>query len=168
MSRAASIALDADTLRKAFSCFPSGVTAVCGLVDGEPVGMAASSFTSVSLDPPMVLICVSTTSKTWERLRPLNRLGVSVLSATHDLACRQLAARENERFASLDWSATPGGAVVMGGASAWLECEVELEVDAGDHRVILLRIHTLEADPNVDPLVFHASRFRPLALPSGT
>jgi flavin reductase (DIM6/NTAB) family NADH-FMN oxidoreductase RutF len=160
--RAASLALDGATLRRAFACFPSGVTAVCGLVDGEPVGMAASSFTSVSLDPPLVLVCVANTSSTWTRLRSLDRLGVSVLSADHDLACRQLASRDAERFADLDWSATADGAIILGGASAWLECEVEQEVGAGDHKVVLLRIHTLEADPSVDPLVFHGSQFRRL------
>src|SRR3546814_7956938 len=56
-------------LRAAFGCFPSGITAVCALIDGKPVGMAASSFTSVSLDPPLVSVCIQNRSKTWRQLR---------------------------------------------------------------------------------------------------
>jgi flavin reductase (DIM6/NTAB) family NADH-FMN oxidoreductase RutF len=155
--------LNHEVLRMAFSCFPSGVTALCSLIDGEPVGMAASSFTSVSLDPPTVLVCVSHTSATWELLRRAERLGVSILSAGHDTACRQLAARQGDRFAGVGWNATAEGAVLLEGASLWLECAVDQEVSAGDHDVILLRIHALESDPDIPPLVFHGSNFRRLA-----
>ena len=150
---------DANLLRKTFGAFPSGVTAVCGLVDGEPVGMAASSFTSVSLDPPMVLVCVATTSSTWQRLRGAPRLGVSVLGAEHALACRQLASKEGERFAGVDWTATDTGAVMISGVPAWLECVVVDEIPAGDHWVVLLRIEALDFVEDVAPLVFHASKF---------
>jgi len=163
--RASAGELDGLTLRKAFSCFPSGVTAVCALVDGKPVGMAASSFTTVSLDPPVVLVCVANTSATWPLLRVSERVGVSVLSSEHDIACRQLAAKEGDRFAGIGWKATAEGAVLVEGASAWLECAVDQEVPAGDHHVVLLRIHALEADPDLPPLVFHSSQFRRLALP---
>jgi flavin reductase (DIM6/NTAB) family NADH-FMN oxidoreductase RutF len=165
MIRATAEMLDDDVLRKAFSCFPSGVTAVCALVDGVPVGMAASSFTSVSLDPPMVLVCVANASATWVQLRTSGRLGVSVLSSSHDIACRQLASKHGDRFAGIGWNATDDGAVFVEGASAWLDCEVDREVPAGDHLVVLLRIRALEADPELPPLVFHKSQFHSLAIP---
>jgi flavin reductase (DIM6/NTAB) family NADH-FMN oxidoreductase RutF len=75
--------LDDSTLRRVFGCFPSGVIAVCASIDGEPVGMAASSFTTVSVAPPLVSICVQNTSTTWPRLRECERLGVSVLAEHH-------------------------------------------------------------------------------------
>ena len=62
--------VDGTELRRAFGCFPSGVTAVCAIIDGEPVGMAASSFTSVSIDPPLASICVQKSSTTWPRTGP--------------------------------------------------------------------------------------------------
>lgn len=161
------IELDGPTLRRAFSCFPSGVTAICGLVDGEPVGMAASSFTSVSLDPPLVLVCVARESGTWARLRSVERLGVSVLSAQQADGCRQLAARDGDRFAGLAWTRTDGGAVTIASSSAWLECEVASEVEGGDHTVVLLRILQLDADPTIEPLVFHGSAFRRLEATAG-
>ena len=149
-------------LRRVFGAFPSGVTAIAALADGAPAGLAASSFTSVSLDPPLVSVCVAHSSTTWPVLRDRTRLGVSVLGAHQEQACRRLAARDGDRFASLDWRATPDGAVLIEGASAWLDCSVEQVIRAGDHDIVLLRVHELDADPAVPPLVFHASGFRRL------
>ncbi|WP_349263643.1 flavin reductase family protein, partial [Actinocrinis sp.] len=99
-------ALDPATLRRVFGAFPTGVTALAALVDGVPVGMAANSFTSVSLDPPLVSVCVATASATWPSLRRANRIGVSVLSHRQETASRQLAARGIDRFAGLPWYPT--------------------------------------------------------------
>jgi flavin reductase (DIM6/NTAB) family NADH-FMN oxidoreductase RutF len=155
---------DSRTLRNAFGCFPSGVTAICAMIDGEPVGMAASSFVSVSLDPPLVLVCIQNSSDTWKKLRTAPRIGVSVLGEGHDQACSQLAARSGDRFERLDWFATEMGAVLLEGAAVSLDCSVAEEIAAGDHRVVLLRIEALAFQPAVSPLVFHGSRFRRLAI----
>ncbi|MEY9964769.1 flavin reductase (DIM6/NTAB) family NADH-FMN oxidoreductase RutF [Streptacidiphilus sp. MAP12-16] len=154
--------LQPTTLRRVFGAFPTGVTAIAALVDGSPVGLAASSFTPVSLDPPLVSVCVAHSSTTWPVLRDRPRLGVSVLGAHHERACRQLAARDGDRFASLDWRATPDGAVLVEDATAWLDCSIEQLIRAGDHDIVLLRVHELDADAAVPPLVFHASGFRRL------
>ncbi|MEX5711688.1 flavin reductase [Parafrankia soli] len=156
-------AVDQRLLRTTFGCFPSGVTAVCGLAGREPVGMAVSSFASVSLDPPLVSVCVANSSTTWPRLRALGRLGVSVLGEAHDLAARQLSARDGDRFAGMELTSTSGGALFVAGSAATLECELVSEVPAGDHLIALLRIHALDSDASVTPLVFHGSRFRQLA-----
>jgi flavin reductase (DIM6/NTAB) family NADH-FMN oxidoreductase RutF len=155
---------DSRTLRNAFGCFPSGVTAICAMIDGAPAGMAASSFVAVSLDPPLVLVCVQNGSATWRKLRNAPRIGVSVLGEDHDRACSQLAAKSGDRFERLAWSATDGGAVLLEGAAMSLECSVAEEIAAGDHQLVLLRIEELEFKPTVNPLVFHASRFRKLAI----
>jgi flavin reductase (DIM6/NTAB) family NADH-FMN oxidoreductase RutF len=157
-------AIDPAHLRRVFAAFPSGVTALAALVHGRPVGMAASSFTSVSLDPPLVSVCVAHSSSTWPVLRGAARLGVSVLSAGQERAGRQLAARGVDRFAGLGWVASPDGAVLLEGASAWLVCSTEQQVRAGDHDIVVLRVHDLDADYELAPLVFHASRFRRLEI----
>ncbi|WP_329562299.1 flavin reductase family protein [Kitasatospora sp. NBC_01266] len=151
-----------DELRRVFGAFPTGVTAIAALVDGTPVGLAASSFTTVSLDPPLVSVCVAHTSTTWPLLRDRARIGVSVLGAHQESACRRLAARDGDRFQGLDWRVTPAGAVLIEGAGAWFECGIEQHLRAGDHDIVLLRVHALDADRAVAPLVFHASRFRRL------
>jgi flavin reductase (DIM6/NTAB) family NADH-FMN oxidoreductase RutF len=155
---------DTRRLRRVFSAFPSGVTAVCALVDDQPVGIAASSFTSVSLNPPLVSVCVARSSTTWPQLRRAARFGVSVLSADQEQACAQLSARGIDRFAGLPWRASPGGAVLLDGASAWLECTIDQQVRAGDHDIVVLRVHDLGANHQVHPLVFHSSQFRRLAV----
>ena len=150
-------------LRRVFGAFPSGVTAVAALVDGVPVGLAASSFTSVSLAPALVSVCADVGSSTWPILRTLPRLGISILGAHQEKACRQLSSKNSERFAELDYRASDDGAVFVEGASAWLDCSIESVLPAGDHDIIVFRVHDLDADGSVPPLVFHASKFQRLA-----
>ncbi|MFI6761112.1 flavin reductase family protein [Micromonospora sp. NPDC050417] len=155
-------ALDPRELRRVFSAFPTGVVAIAALVGGAPVGLVASSFTSVSLDPAIVSVCVAHTSTTWPILRAAEGYGISVLSVDQERACRQLSSRGVDRFAALDWRVSDRNAVFLDGASAWLDCTLFEQVTAGDHDIVLLRVHDLGGDANIAPLVFHASQFRRL------
>ncbi|MEV6702481.1 flavin reductase family protein [Streptomyces sp. NPDC051453] len=155
--------LTTDVLRGAYGRFPSGVTAVCGLVDGRPTGLAASSFTSVSLEPPLVSVCVAHASTTWPVLRRAACLGVSVLAEDQGPVARALASKTSDRFASVDWVAEPPGSVFVLGAALWLECRIVQEVPAGDHAIALLEIDRLAPRAAVAPVIFHASAFRSLA-----
>lgn len=157
-----STAPDPALLRQTFSSFPSGVVAVCALIDGVPVGMAVSSFTSVSLDPPLVSVCVDSKSSTWPTLSRGHRIGVSVLAEDHGVACRQLAARSGDRFAGLDFDVTDGGAILLHRASAWFECSLTKQIAAGDHDIALLEVRAMSGGPQVRPLVFHGSEFHRL------
>jgi flavin reductase (DIM6/NTAB) family NADH-FMN oxidoreductase RutF len=155
--------LDSGRLRKAFACFPTGVAAVCSLVDGEPVGMAVSSFTPVSLSPPLVSVCVQKTSETWPKLRRGPRLGLSVLAGHQQAACRALSSKTGDRFAESTWEANEYGAVFVLDAVVWFDCTVYTEIVAGDHVIVLAEIHRVWTDHDSDPLVFHGSRYRRLA-----
>jgi flavin reductase (DIM6/NTAB) family NADH-FMN oxidoreductase RutF len=154
--------LEPARLRRVFAAFPSGVTAIAAVVDGAPIAIVASSFTSVSLNPPLVSVCIAHSSATWPVLRTATRFGVSVLAADQEQACRQMSSRDRDRFADLEWRATPEGAVLLDGASAWLECSIQAQHRAGDHDIVVLLVHDLDADHGVKPLVFHASQFRRL------
>ncbi|WP_063001562.1 flavin reductase family protein [Nocardia mikamii] len=149
-------------LRQAFACFPTGVTAVCASSERGPVGMAVSSFTSVSLDPPLLSVCVQNTSTTWPVLRRHPKLGLSVLAEDQAAAGRRLSMKNGDRFADLSWEASESGALFVLGATAWFDCSIHTEVPAGDHVVVLLEVHALRTTPDVAPLVFHGSRFRRL------
>jgi flavin reductase (DIM6/NTAB) family NADH-FMN oxidoreductase RutF len=153
---------DHDALRRTFAAFPSGVTAVAAFVDDRPVGMAASSFISVSLDPPLVSVCISRTSQTWPLMSSAQRIGISVLAEGHTDACRQLAAKSGDRFAGLNWRRSAGDAVLLADASAWLECSVCEVLPAGDHFIVVLEVHRHGVDARIGPLVFHRSRFHRL------
>lgn len=150
-------------LRKVFASYPTGVAALAGLVDGRPVGLAANSFTSVSLEPALVSVCVAHTSTTWPVLRRSRRIGISVLGAEQQEISRRLGARCADRFAGVQWQATAAGAVVLPGASAWFDCGIEREVRAGDHDIVVLRVHDHGSPGDIAPLVFHASTYRRLA-----
>ena len=157
---------DGRALRDAYSCFPSGVVAVCcEQRDGDStalIGMAASSFTTVSLDPPLVSVCVQNTSTTWPRIRTAPAIGVSVFAGDQIELCKQLAGSSEHRFDGITPLSTDRGAVFVPDAAAHLSCTIHNEIQAGDHTVVLLEIETLRADPDIEPLVFHASTFRAL------
>lgn len=119
---------------------PTGVIAIAAEVDGALVGLAASTFVPVSLDPPLVSFCVQNSSTTWPKLKDLPLLGISVLGEAHDAAARTLAAKTGDRFAGLDTVSTDGGAVFIHGTSVWLESAIEQEVPAGDHTIVVLRV----------------------------
>ncbi|NUR61625.1 MAG: flavin reductase family protein [Catenulispora sp.] len=153
-------------LRRVFSAFPTGVTAVAALIDGRPVGLAANSFTTVSLDPVLVSVCADLKSTTWPLLRTSSHLGISVLGAQHEEACLRLSSKTADRFATLEYRSTPDGALFVEGASAWLDCSIKDVFPAGDHDIILFQVHDLDDDPSVAPLVFHSSGLRGLAAPS--
>lgn len=152
--------LDPDALRTAFGVFPSGVVAVAAEVGGRLVGLAASSFTTVSLDPPLVSVNLARTSRTWPDLRRAGHLGVTVLAGHHGAVCRQLAGPAAARFDGVRHTVDVNGAVFLPDGLAQFDCTVEREVEAGDHVLVLLRLHALRhADDQAagDPLVFHRS-----------
>jgi flavin reductase (DIM6/NTAB) family NADH-FMN oxidoreductase RutF len=154
---------DPVVLRRAFSCFPSGVTALCALVAGEPRCIIASTFTPVSLAPSLVSVCLQRTSRTWPTMRGVSRVGVSVLAEEQDAICRSLAAKVEDRFANVDWEAGDDGGVYIRGASLWLNCSWHAELPGGDHTIVLLQIHGLRVEDDRAPLVFQGSQFRRLA-----
>ncbi|CAN5178330.1 flavin reductase family protein [soil metagenome] len=156
--------LDPVRLREAFGSFPTGVVAVAAEVEGQLLGLAASSFTSVSLDPPLVSINLATTSKTWPDLRRATHLGLTVLADTHGPLCRKLAGPVDERFVGVAHTVTPEGAVIIDDGLAAFDTTVYREVDAGDHVLVLLELHAVEhGSLALSPLVFHRSQFGSLA-----
>lgn len=154
--------LTPSSLREAFSHFPSGVIAVAAEIDGSRVGLAASTFVPVSLDPPLVSFCVQNTSETWPKIKAVPVLGISVLGEAHDAAARTLAAKTGDRFAGLQTASSDAGAVFVAGTSVWLESVIEQEVPAGDHTIVILRIREITVHDAVSPIVFHRSGFRRL------
>jgi flavin reductase (DIM6/NTAB) family NADH-FMN oxidoreductase RutF len=151
--------LDPARLRKAFGVFPTGVVAVAAEVDGRIVGLAASSFTSVSLDPPLVSFSIANASRTWPDLRRAVHLGVTVLADHHGGVARQLAGPVDARFDGLEVAASDDGAVTLADGLAQFDTSIYREVEAGDHTIVLLRLHAVEHADHAQPLVFHRSGF---------
>lgn len=152
--------LSATSLREVFGAFPSGVVAVIANIDGTPVGLAASSFTSVSIDPPLVSISIANGSKTWPDLRRASHLGVTVLAGHHAEFARQLAGPVEQRFEDIPLAHTDSPATYVRDGVAHFETSVHSELPAGDHTIILLRVHSRSTLASVEPLLFHRSGFR--------
>lgn len=160
--RSGDAALDISRLRKLYGRYPTGVAALCALREGVPVGIVATSFTPVSMDPALVSICVQHTSTTWPRLSDGGHLGVSVLSSEHQAASRQLSAKNVDRFEGLSWFASDTQAVFLHDAAAWLDCSISSAITAGDHDVVILQVNCAAIDETTTPLVFQDSRYRTL------
>jgi flavin reductase (DIM6/NTAB) family NADH-FMN oxidoreductase RutF len=155
---------DPKELRRAFGAFATGVTVVT--IGGEtPHGMTANSFTSVSLDPPLVLVCVGRNAVMHDLLLAQGSFGVSVLAAHQQTAAKHFADRRRPlgaaQFDAVGW--TPGretGAPLIAGALARFECELYRSYDGGDHSIFVGRVVSLERSLDQDGLLFFQGRFR--------
>ena len=153
---------DPDGFRQVLGHFATGLAAVTGLDAGAPVGLLVNSFTSVSLTPPLVAFCVAHTSSSWPQVRAGGRLCISFLAADLREQARHLAGPGATRFRDLAWSPSPSGLPLPDGVLAWLECTVEAEHPAGDHVIVVARVHGLAWPPatrHTEPLVYYRSRY---------
>ncbi|GII60547.1 monooxygenase [Sphaerisporangium krabiense] len=153
---AAQAVVDPRHFRNVLGRFATGVVAITAMdpATGEPAGIAVNSFTSVSLDPPLVAFCVAHTSSTWPRLRQAGRVCVNVLADHHEDVSRQLAAKGTDKFAGLAWTSSPGGHPLIDEALAWIDCSIEAEHPAGDHLIVVARVHDLGTHADRGPLLF--------------
>ncbi|MFD1146218.1 flavin reductase family protein [Saccharothrix hoggarensis] len=166
-SRAAGSAVAPDVLRRVMSRFATGVVVLT--VGGEHIrGMTANAFTSVSLSPPLVLCCVAHSAVMHGALTATGAFGVSVMGADQEHVARHFADKRRPdgraQFESFGWHSGPRtGAPLIGGALAWLECEVSAVHTAGDHSVIVGTVLSGDTAGDGSGLLFYGGAFRRLA-----
>jgi 3-hydroxy-9,10-secoandrosta-1,3,5(10)-triene-9,17-dione monooxygenase reductase component len=148
--------VDSRRFRTVLGHFATGIVAITAIDpdNGEPCGLAANSFTSVSLDPPLVAFCVAHTSTSWPRLRAAGIQTVNVLAEHQQSVCAALASKGGDKFAGLEWTKSPGGNPMISDALAWIDCSIEAEHPAGDHVIVVARVHELGVHGDGGPLVF--------------
>jgi 3-hydroxy-9,10-secoandrosta-1,3,5(10)-triene-9,17-dione monooxygenase reductase component len=149
------MSIDSSKYRQVLGHFPTGVTVVTGMYEGEPIGFTIGSFTSVSLDPPLVGFLPMTTSDRWHKIRASGSFCVNVLGHAHDDLCWQFSKSSIERpFEGVSWAPSPiTGSPVLAEAIAWMDCTITEVVDAGDHHFVMGLIVELEhAAPDTDPM----------------
>ncbi len=156
-------AFDSARFRQVLGHFPTGVCVVAGSHEGRAVGLAISSFFSISLDPPLVGFCAAKSSSTWHKLREGGRFCVNVLAADQEEVSRVFASREANKFAGLAWDHSPFGSPRLGDTLAWIDCELADVHDAGDHDIAVGRVHDLHVATEGDPLVFFRGGYANLA-----
>ncbi|MDX3575825.1 MULTISPECIES: flavin reductase family protein [unclassified Streptomyces] len=158
--------VDAGEFRRVLGSFASGVTVVtapAAAEEGSPAGFACQSFSSLSLDPPLVAFMVARTSTTWPRIARAGVFCVNVLGAGQQALCRAFAASGTDKFAGVDHDPAPvSGAPRLAGALAWIDCTIHAVHTGGDHLIVVGRVNALGTADGADeaPLLFHRGRFR--------
>lgn len=131
---------DPGLFRSTLSQFCTGVVVATGCLDGVPAGFAAQSFSSLSLDPPLVALFPAKSSTSWPRLRDSGSFCINILSASQKPVCDVFAKTGIDKFAELDWHAGVTGSPVIEGVLAYVDCDLEVEHDAGDHTIAVGRV----------------------------
>lgn len=141
--------------------FASGLAIVTASTPAGPVGFTCQSFSAVSIDPPLVLLCPGTTSTTWPRVRATGAFAVNILAAEQAALSREFARAVTDRFSGVAWRPGPvAGAPIIDGVLTWLECRIDAEHPAGDHHIVLGRVLAMEATDG-EPLIFFRGAFHP-------
>ncbi len=144
--------------KRAAGAFPTGVAVVTAVAsDGTRVGLTVNSFTSVSLDPPLVLVCVDRRAASLAVIEGSRRFGISILAKSQRTLALRFAKPAEDKFAGLPWRVGLLGVPLLDGAVAHVECILAQKLDGGDHDIVLGHVQRAQSYPG-DPLVFHRSR----------
>ena len=147
--------VDPRVMRDVMGSFASGVTVVTAATADGPLGFTCQSFSSLSLDPPLVVFAPARSSRTWPRLRELGRFCINVLAEDQTELSATFAGPSRDRFAGVDWHLSRQGQPVLDGVVAWIDCALWAEYDGGDHTLVAGRVLDLGADPGRRPLLYH-------------
>lgn len=150
-----------DAMRTVLGHFLSGVTVVTSADGGEPLGFTCQSFSSLSLEPPLIAIFPARSSSSWPRIRDTGRFCVNVLSQGQAELSARFAGR-GDRFAGVPWTASPLGSPLLTGVVAWIDCTLWREYDGGDHTIVAGHVEHLGAVSEVSPLAFHRGQYAQL------
>ncbi len=133
----------ARSFREVLGLFCTGVTVITSISGSEPVGMTCQSFSSVSLEPPLVMFCPAKTSRGWPLMRAASHFCVNILSAEQRDLSDGMATKGTEKFEGVGWKASPLGAPVLDGVLGYVDCSIENVHEAGDHYIVVGRVRTL-------------------------
>ncbi|MEU0008459.1 flavin reductase family protein [Streptomyces sp. NPDC006314] len=149
--------------RRVLGAFATGVTVITAPpadASGSPAGFACQSFSSLSLDPPLVCFMVGRTSTTWPRIARAGVFCVNVLGAGQGELCRAFAVSGADKFAGVAYDPAPvSGSPRLAGAAAWIDCTLHAVHTGGDHLIVVGRVDALGEEGPGEPLLFHRGRF---------
>ena len=154
---------DQRTLRDALGSFATGVTVVtCVDGDGRPFGLTVNSFTSVSLDPPLLLVCIANQARCAKAMAEAGHFAVNVLQTGQQPASIRFSTRDEDRFGATPWSTGESGAPLLMDSLAVFECERHSVHEGGDHRILTGKVLRASFDPTMDPLLYFRGKYRRL------
>lgn len=157
------VAFDSATYRQTMGDFATGVVVVTGLVDEQPIGFAAQSFVSLSLDPPLIAFSPAKSSLSWPKIRASRHFGINILGEDQQSVCIDMAQSGVDKFANVRWQSGLTGAPKLHGVLAFIECSIEDEHDAGDHTIVVGRVQDcVRVESDSAPLLYFRSEYRSL------
>jgi 3-hydroxy-9,10-secoandrosta-1,3,5(10)-triene-9,17-dione monooxygenase reductase component len=151
--------VDPRVLRDVLGHFASGVTVLTADTAEGPIGFTCQSFSSLSLDPPLVAFAPARTSRTWARLREIGRFCINVLSEGQDAVSQNFARSVPDKFDGVPWTPSPHGSPVLDDVVAWIDGELWAEYDGGDHTIVVARVLDLGSSADRRPLLFHRGSY---------
>lgn len=153
-------AIDGARYRQVLGHFPTGVTVITAAGERGPVGMCVGSFSSVSLDPPLVAFFAGKSSTSYPLIEATGHYCVNILGDDQEEEARVFAGKSDDKFAGVGWRPSPGtGAPVLSDVLAWIDCRIEAVHEAGDHWIVVGRVLDLEIGREGGPLVFFRGGF---------
>ena len=148
-------AITSEKFREVLGHYPTGVAVITAVAaDGENIAMVVGTFTSVSLDPPLIAFLPTKSSYTYQRLRTSEKFAVNILAQDQEDLCRKLARPSGDKLAGVAWSTSPHGAPVLADVVASIDCTFHAELDGGDHYIVLGAVQDLTVHRSVVPLLF--------------
>ena len=155
--------IDPKHFRDVLGSYPTGVCVVTSVAEtGERWGLAVGSFSSISLDPPLVGFLPDKRSRSWEQIATTGRFCVNVLASEQLNACRRFASRHSDKFDGVAHGTSPGGLPLLDGALAWIECDIERVVEIGDHLLVVGAVQAMERRAEGSPLIFYRGDYHQL------
>ena len=154
---------DARTLRDAMGCFATGITIVTSRApDGTPIGLTANSFTSVSLDPPLLLVSIANNAGSADALKQASHFVINVLQTSQQPASNRFAGKGEDRFAATPWQEGESGMPLINGSLGSFECKRHAVHDGGDHFLLVGEVVRAQYEPRRDPLLYFRGKYRRL------
>lgn len=147
------------SFREVLGHFASGVTVVTGMTGSGPAGFTCQSFSSLSLEPPLVLLLPGKSSTSWPPIGKTGRFCVSILADDQKHVSSAFARSGSDKFAGITWSPSPAGLPIIEGACAWIDCEVDAVHSGGDHWIVVGAVRALAGRDDACPLLFHRSNY---------
>jgi flavin reductase (DIM6/NTAB) family NADH-FMN oxidoreductase RutF len=157
-------AFTAKEFRTALGAFATGVTVITTQSGDQPYGMTANAFSSLSLDPPLILVCVKAQAEGSQIIERNGVFAVNVLGAEQEALSRYFSSKDRPRgadgFKEISHRRGQSGSPILEGAAAFLDCRLTLRHPAGDHVIFIGEVLALGVDPGVEPLLFHLGKYR--------
>ena len=159
MSSASQLSFSGQEFRQIMGHYPTGVCAITSVLGSSPIAMIVGSFTSVSLDPPLVGFFPGRDSTTWPKIAEAGQFCVKVLAGHQKAVCRTLSSKATDKFAGLPHRLSDSGMPILDDVVGWIDCDLETVRDAGDHYLVLGRVKFLAIESTHPPLLFHRGAY---------